>query len=297
MPSLRDLLPYIPALLVLFILMRIEIVLAHDVGARRLRLFSPERRFEYKLVSVFYLLHWLIDGGAGAITIMIVNSIGGGLIRLSDEGWRYIPSFLCFLVVVDFYTYVIHRLYHRIPALWSMHSLHHSATELSATTGGRHFWFETLVGAVFFSPILGILFAVPADVLFPVTLLNFFAGVLTHFNVPICLGKLTLWINNPQWHRIHHSAQAEHRDKNFANFFPVFDLIFGTAWIPEPHDFPDVGLVAGDKPLTVFEGMIWPLRHVWRRWRSQGTDRAGAGADSGALAGAENIAVLEATSR
>jgi sterol desaturase/sphingolipid hydroxylase (fatty acid hydroxylase superfamily) len=24
----------------------------------------------------------------------------------------------------------------------------------------------------------------------------------------------------------------EHRDKNFASFFPIFDILFGTAWVP-----------------------------------------------------------------
>lgn len=267
MPSLKELLAYIPAVLIVLVFMRIEVLLAGDIAARRLKVFSAERVLEYKLISILFLVHWLIDGSAGGITVMIVNSMGGGIIHLSDVGWRYVPSFFCYLLVADFHTYIVHRLYHKIPILWSMHSLHHSATELSATTGGRHFWFETVISSMFFAPFVGLLLVVPGDILLPVTLLNFFVGVLTHFDVPIYLGKLMFWINSPQWHRIHHSVQLEHRDKNFANIFPVFDLLFGTAWIPEQNDFPATGIDAGDRPISVFEGMIWPLRHYWRRLR------------------------------
>ena len=297
MPHVQDLLPFIPALLVMLVLMRIEVLLARDVASRQLEVFHPEKRLEYRLLAAFFLTHWLIDGSATTIAVLIVNSLGGGVIGLSDQGWWYVPSFVFYLVVYDFYTYLVHRAYHKFPIFWSMHSLHHSATAMSVTTGGRHFPFETLVSAVFFAPFMGLLLQVPGDVAFPVVLLNFFVGAVTHFDVPIRLGKLGLWFNNPQWHRIHHSRLPEHRDKNFANFFPVFDLIFRTAWIPERHEFPDTGLDTGDKPRTVFEGMIWPIRHVWRRWRPQRAHWAGTATDPQAPLDAENIAVLEATSR
>lgn len=297
MPQVQDLLYYIPALLVLLILMRIEMLLARDVASRQLDILHPEKRLEYRLLGAIYVAHWLIDGSAASITVLMVNALGGGIIRLSDQGWWYAPSFIFYLVIFDFYTYLVHRASHKFPILWSMHSLHHSATAMSVTTGGRHFWLETIVGALFFAPFLGILLHVPGDIIFPVVMFNFFIGAVTHFDVPIRLGKLGLWINNPQWHRIHHSQLPEHRDKNFANFFPVFDLICRTAWIPEPHEFPNAGLDDGDKPRTVFEGMIWPLRHMWRRWRPQWPDQTGAAVEASYPVGAEKIPVLEAAPR
>ena len=297
MPHVQDLLCYVPALLVLFILMRIEVLLAHDVASRQLEIFHPEKRLEYRLLAAIYIAHWLIDGAAATVTVLIVNALGGGIIHLSDQGWWYVPSFVFYLVIFDFYTYLVHRASHKIPFLWSMHSLHHSATAMSVTTGGRHFWLETVVGAVLFAPFLGLFLHVPADVAFPVVMLNFFTGAVVHFDVPIRLGKLGLWVNNPQWHRIHHSQLPEHRDKNFANFFPIFDLICGTAWIPDPHEFPDAGLDDGDKPCSVFEGMIWPLRHMWRGWRSRRPDLAETDAASRSPISVEKISVLEAAPR
>jgi sterol desaturase/sphingolipid hydroxylase (fatty acid hydroxylase superfamily) len=295
LPNVRELLYLVPALLVMLILMRIEVLLAHDVAGRRLDVFDPEKRLEYRLLAVIYFAHWLMDGSATTITVLIVNALGGGIIHLPNHGWWYVPSFLSYLVAFDFYLYLVHRANHKIPLLWSMHSLHHSATAMSATTGARHFWLETVVGAVCFAPFFGLLLNVPGNIAFPVVILNFFVGAVGHFNVPVRLGKWGLWLNNPQWHRIHHSRLPQHRDKNFANFFPIFDVIFGTAWIPEPHEFPDAGLDTADKPRTVLEGMIWPLRHYWRRWRSQ-TEQPAA-VTSRAPVATEQVAVLEATSR
>ena len=37
---------------------------------------------------------------------------------------------------------------HRIPALWAMHSLHHSDPEMTALTTNRHFWGDQLIKAL-----------------------------------------------------------------------------------------------------------------------------------------------------
>jgi hypothetical protein len=123
-------------------------------------------------------------------------------------------------------------------------------------------------------PFFGLLVFVPDNIILPVTILNFFAGAVNHFDVPISLGKHSVLFTGPQWHRIHHSLLPEHRDKNFANFFPIFDVLWGTAWMPSRDEFPVSGLDTGDKPASVFEGMIWPLRRVWRRMRSGEPDAA-----------------------
>jgi sterol desaturase/sphingolipid hydroxylase (fatty acid hydroxylase superfamily) len=264
-PSFHELLLYAVAIIVLAILMRIEVLLARDFGATRVNVFEPEKLLEYRLCGALYFVHWLIDGSAIAIPVMIINAFGGGIIHLSSDGWWYVPSFLFYLIVFDLYVYSVHVASHKVPFLWSMHSLHHSATAMSTTTGGRHFWGESVVGAVLFAPVMGLLLHVPDNIILPVTFINFFVGATSHFNVPVRFGKFAVIFNNPQWHRVHHSRLPQHRDKNFANFFPAFDLLFGTAWIPAADEFPDAGLDTGDKPRTVFEGMIWPVRHVWRR--------------------------------
>lgn len=40
-------------------------------------------------------------------------------------------------------------------------------------------------------------------------------------------------IASPAFHRWHHAADEAGRDKNFAGLFPVWDLLFGTYYLPE----------------------------------------------------------------
>jgi sterol desaturase/sphingolipid hydroxylase (fatty acid hydroxylase superfamily) len=265
MPTLRTLLAFLAYIALMVLLMRMEFLLIRDSSARRAAVFAPEKILEYKLVGLFSLLRELIDSvasGIRAAEIALINSLGGGLIHLSASGWWFVPSIILYVMAFDLYSYFMHRLQHKVPALWAMHSLHHSAQALSVTTGARHFWFESVVGLFLFAP-LGFLFVVPINILLWVAILNGATGAITHFDLRIPMGKF-LWFNNPHWHRIHHSTLPQHRDKNFANMFPIFDVIFGTAWIPAADEFPLSGLDTGDKPATVFEGMLWPLRHLWR---------------------------------
>jgi sterol desaturase/sphingolipid hydroxylase (fatty acid hydroxylase superfamily) len=87
---------------------------------------------------------------------------------------------------------------------------------------------------------------------------NFFA----HANVKVGFGRgWWLW-NSPQYHRIHHSASAEHFDRNFAALLPVFDLISGTYWRPHPGEYPQTGLDNGEEPRSLVEAVTWPLRKL-----------------------------------
>lgn len=73
-----------------------------------------------------------------------------------------------------------------------------------------------------------------------------------HMNIPVGFGRLWWLATSPQWHRIHHSIQPEHRDKNFAFYFPLLDVVFGTAYVPRPGEFPPTGVDGVD--LTTLAG-------------------------------------------
>jgi sterol desaturase/sphingolipid hydroxylase (fatty acid hydroxylase superfamily) len=75
-------------------------------------------------------------------------------------------------------------------------------------------------------------------------------------NVRLSLGRFALVLNNPQFHRIHHSVEPQHWNKNFCKMLPVFDVIFGTAWKPEKDEFPMTGLVPREKATDFLDGII-----------------------------------------
>ena len=180
------------------------------------------------------------------------------------DGWWFLFSFIVLIFAVDFWTYIVHRAQHKFPVLWAMHSLHHSAEALSVVTGARHFWLEDpFVSGVF--PVVAIVFKVPDEMVILVTFFYFLAGDgLAHLNMRLPLGRFVLWVQNPQYHRIHHSVEPQHQNKNFCKMLPIFDVIFGTAWKPGKDEFPATGLVSREKATGILDGIIWPIRHKIR---------------------------------
>jgi sterol desaturase/sphingolipid hydroxylase (fatty acid hydroxylase superfamily) len=73
-------------------------------------------------------------------------------------------------------------------------------------------------------------------------------------------GPLRHVIADNRYHRIHHSVEPRHFDKNFAILFSFWDRLFGTAYHPAPDEWPDVGLAEVDQPGAMKEWLDLPLR-------------------------------------
>ena len=217
---------------------------------------------DWKLVGVNLALSHLLVPLTAVSSGLILSALGGGWIRLPTVGYWYFVSLIVLVVISDLYTYTFHRLQHAIPFLWAMHSFHHSANALTFATGARHLWMEKVMTSAVL-PVIPLLFLVPPDMLLVLSFIHFFPDSCAHLNVRFPMGRMITVLNSPQWHRIHHSVLPEHRDKNFASLLPVWDILFGTAWIPKPDEYPVTGF---DPPVRVstVEGIIWPFRHLRR---------------------------------
>jgi sterol desaturase/sphingolipid hydroxylase (fatty acid hydroxylase superfamily) len=221
---------------------------------------GAEVLMDFKVVIVNSIMSWLVKPVVAISAVSLINAAGGGLITLhADTGFHFAVSLVVFLVVSDLYSYWVHRLSHTVPALWAMHSLHHSAEALTLITGARHLWLEGAVTTAFF-PLIAVLFRTTPEVVTAALAFGFLPNGCAHLNVRLHLGRFSTWINGPQWHRIHHSIQPEHFDKNFAAIFPIWDVIFRTAWVPGEDEFPKAGLVPSERP-GVIAGIIWPFRN------------------------------------
>ncbi len=215
---------------------------------------------------VFAAILYVMKPASAAIGVAIVNALGGGLIALPGEGWAVVLSAAVFIVAMDFMEYLFHRAQHGVPFLWEMHSLHHSDPSLNVTTTMRAFWLEPAIKAVFIYPIVGILFQAPSPVLTIYGVSKIYDFV-NHLNLRVHFGRFWVVLNGPQYHRIHHSCDPAHFNRNFAAFFPVFDWIFGTYHRPMPGEFPVTGLDTHDLPRNLLEALAWPCRRLLSRGR------------------------------
>jgi sterol desaturase/sphingolipid hydroxylase (fatty acid hydroxylase superfamily) len=75
------------------------------------------------------------------------------------------------------------------------------------------------------------------------------------------------------FHRWHHSAAAESREKNYAPLFPLWDLMFGTFYMPA-HARPD-RFGADGVPEDLVGQLVYPLRRAPRAARPSGSAMPG----------------------
>jgi sterol desaturase/sphingolipid hydroxylase (fatty acid hydroxylase superfamily) len=212
-----------------------------------------------KLAVASIVLSYVFAPISGAIIAMSMNMTGAGFITLRGDGWWFPLSLAIAVLGFELQGYWFHRLQHSVSFLWSMHSLHHSAEAMTAVTAARHYWFERAI-VVAFLPNLAILFKIPPDVLVITTYL-YLIDLMGHLNLKASFGPFTYIFVTPQYHRIHHSIEPQHYNKNFCKNFPIIDIIFGTAWIPAKDEFPRTG-VPNERPTSLIEGIVWPFRHV-----------------------------------
>jgi len=166
------------------------------------------------------------------------------------------------LVGGDFIGYWLHRMFHR-GRLWRFHAVHHSSRDLDWLSATRlHPVNDIIQRSLQALPALALGFDT-AIVAAYVPVLSLYAIAL-HANVDWTFGPLRYVIASPTFHRWHHTSQAEGLDKNFAGLFPIWDLAFGTFYMPEgarPREFG----ITEPIPDGLLGQLAWPFRSARSR--------------------------------
>jgi sterol desaturase/sphingolipid hydroxylase (fatty acid hydroxylase superfamily) len=78
-----------------------------------------------------------------------------------------------------------------------------------------------------------------------------------HLDVRLTLGPLTPVIVGPQLHRLHHSVEPAHHDRNFAQVFPLFDILGGTYRRHRRGEYPATGLADCTTARRRWRPLVW----------------------------------------
>ena len=200
----------------------------------------------------------------GGLTTAALNAVGGGLVVLPTRGLGWWAGLAAYFLAMDLGEYLFHRAQHAVPALWAMHSLHHSDRAFDSTTAARHFWLEPAIKTVTIWLAVGLLLKTPVSVQACYVIVSYYHFVV-HSNTRLDYGRWSWALNGPAYHRIHHSSAPEHFDVNFASLFPIFDVIGGVYRAPRRGERIQTGLDTGEEPLNLREVLVWPVRHLLAR--------------------------------
>jgi sterol desaturase/sphingolipid hydroxylase (fatty acid hydroxylase superfamily) len=192
----------------------------------------------------------------------------------SNYGWMLLYSLLL-LLTYDFIFFLTHYTMHKVPVLWSLHKVHHSAEVLTPLTRYReHFLVGPIWaagGALSYGLVAGLFAYLFNGGITEATLLNlgFFAvlfgfnGSFRHYHVQFHYPRwLAKWLHSPVMHHVHHSYLAPHWDKNFAAVTSIWDRLFGTLYIPAKDEYTPWGIGPETQPQnrSFWHNLIGPFR-------------------------------------
>jgi ornithine lipid hydroxylase len=179
-----------------------------------------------------------------AVTGMIVlpvllffprHFLGRKLVLASPE--QLGPVWLQVIVIllsVSFIRYWIHRLQHRVPFLWELHSYHHRVTDLQGSNTLVSHPIDFALRNVVVFLVLGVIGFNPFALLIAVPATNI-SGTFSHCGADIKGGILNYLFVTPEVHRWHHTAEVPEGHRYSVNYgveFAFWDVLFGTYYLP-----------------------------------------------------------------
>lgn len=227
-----------------------------------MELAAPRKR--YSLWSRFPGGLWLIvQPGLFMLAALPITSLWKqfGVVPLIDLApLGFWGATAAMLLIFDGLRYLVHQLEHKL--FWPIHAVHHSIRELHAANSFAH-PIEGLIEAFFIVIPLSMIHT-PQPVIIVVGAITGFQNVVIHCPMRFHLGRLGGIFVDSRFHRVHHSLEIEHHDRNFGLLFSFWDRMFGTACEAKPEEWPDTG-VEGLPPPRTFVGMLMhPLQHFQR---------------------------------
>lgn len=165
-------------------------------------------------------------------------------------------------VAAELFAYWAHRLMHELPFLWRFHSIHHSPKRVYWLNAIRAHPGEHIFRGFISSVPLAVLGA-PPEVLAYWMVLSRVGGLFQHANIDFALGPFAWIFSIGELHRWHHSATRKEADHNYGDTFIVWDIVFGTRYLPQNRPAPqEVGISGlGAFPTSWWAQQLAPFRY------------------------------------
>lgn len=149
---------------------------------------------------------------------------------------RWVIAFL----IGDFIAYCAHVWRHKSRVLWQFHAVHHSQNDLNFFSESRRHPVDHLIVYVrLFLPFF--FFHLPLEAMAATYVVRRWHERIYHSNIKTNLGFFRYIIVTPQSHRVHHSIESRHKDKNFGDTLSIWDHLFGTQY-RNYDEYPHTGI-------------------------------------------------------
>lgn len=233
----------------------------------------------------FFCRDFYVDAACAAVNMFFAGPVAAALAFLLAES--VLPHFLphhlfaeeilalpfwlqCLLALFigDFTVYWRHRFGHRF--IWKFHATHHSATAMRGTVHFRMHPLEIISSTVFETVFLYVI-GFEGEAIAMMHLFMPAHNVWQHSSADIDYGwPLRYVLASPNYHKWHHAREEAAVDKNFADIFPVLDIIFGTYYYPFERRSSQYGIMALEHEDPFYHSYLGTLLYPFRSlvsWR------------------------------
>lgn len=184
----------------------------------------------YPLITIFvsqpivlYCVYVLLSASDGKLPYQIFDDFITGL--------PVVAQVVLGLLVIDISLWIRHSFVHKY--LWSFHSVHHCAEEISWLTTYRLHPMDQIVMSVIDFAVL-YLIGFSAEGMTIAILIKNMNNEFVHSNIVLDYPKPWKYIFvSPNMHRWHHATEKVAHDKNFCIVFAFVDYVMGTYYVPD----------------------------------------------------------------
>ncbi len=148
-------------------------------------------------------------------------------LRMPEDAWW---AWVLLFFLDDLAYYWFHRISHVSRVFWASHVVHHSSTHFNLSTAVRQTWVP-MTYLPFWLPLLLLGFPPWMVLLAQSWSLIYQFGLHTE-RIGRLPRPLEAVLNTPSHHRVHHGANEQYLDRNYAGILIVWDKLFGT-FVPE----------------------------------------------------------------
>lgn len=187
--------------------------------------------------------------------------------RLFELGFSSTTNFILTFIAAEFFYYWNHWYNHHVNIGWATHIMHHSPTKYNLTLGyrlGITRFFS--LGWLVFLPLV-ILGFHPADISLSVGII-FLYQFFIHTELIPKLGVLDKIFNTPSSHRVHHSSNPTHYNKNLGGITLLFDHLFGTYYAEGDREKMKYGIPSVMEKKNIWYEITCHWQKVFRQFKN-----------------------------
>ncbi|MGI9317019.1 MAG: sterol desaturase family protein, partial [bacterium] len=205
------------------------------------------------------------------VAILMLGGIQNGsqsINGLWPHHWSLFAQVILMLIAAEFVRYWLHRMSHSWSPLWRFHAVHHSPHKVYWMNVGRFHPFEKSLQYVF-DTLPFLILGVSENVLALYFVFYATNGFFQHCNISVRLGFFNYIVSGPELHRWHHSKIAKQSNHNFGNNLIIWDLLFGTWFLPKGKAVTELGLINRNYPDTLPDQLRAPFIKGLDKHRSE----------------------------